>query len=153
MSDKVFKWDDSALIPDFREIKFPGAIIPGGEDVTIKMIELPKPVLVKFVNDAVDAKFVNEETGEKTPFDKVEEQQWEMLTKYLAAMTRGTHDQEWFKALSITSTGIIALVEMMVEINHLPAIVHTGGNWLMLPTVIAVLEGANSDNPAQTMQA
>jgi hypothetical protein len=155
LAEKTFKWDNNSLIPDTLDVTFPKEITPDETDVKIKLVEFPKPVLVSFVNEAIEVKFINE-AGDRLAFSEVEDKQWEMLTKYLAEASRGVKDQDWFKSLKLTSKGIIALVEAIISINHLTEIVSSGGNYFMLPTVIAVLSEANrveSDRQTQMMQA
>jgi len=159
LADKTFKWDNTALIPDSQEVTFPKEITPDKEDVKLKLIEFPKPVLVNFVNEAIDVQFINStegHEGERLPFKEVEPKQWAMLTKYLAEAVRGEKDQAWFESLSLTSNGIIALVDLLIKINHLTEIVSSGGNYFMLPTVITVLSEAakvESGSLTQMMQA
>jgi hypothetical protein len=159
LADKTFKWDNTALIPDSQEVTFPKEITPEEADVKLKFLEFPKPVLVSFVNEAIDVQFLSAEEGhegERLPFQEVEPKQWDMLTKYLAEAVRGEKDQEWFKSLKLTSKGIIALVDLVIKINHLTEIVSSGGNYFMLPTVITVLSEAakaESGSLTQMMQA
>lgn len=157
-----FKWNAEALIADSCTIPL------GGEEVTF--VEFPRQTLVEFISEAMDRKFVTEEalpeadiaaglTGsieKRMPFKEVSDLQLEFLFTYLAKATEGTTNPKkkaFFKDLPLTGGGLSALVEMLMNLNHIDEVLTTGGNWLMLPQAMALHAGADSETPTPTMQA
>jgi hypothetical protein len=164
MSDtKKFKWDDSALVPDFVDVTFPTEVT-GGEPETVRQWELSRPDLVDFVSEAMDRNFVQEvekevegvmqKVTERIPFKKVSADQEALLFKYLAKSSRGAKDEKFYKNLKLGAGGLIALVDMFLQLNHLDEITASGGNWFMLPTIRQMLSEAEKDeseSPKPTM--
>ena len=157
MSEKKFKWDDTALVPDSVEITFP-AEVTGKEAEAVTQYELSRPDLVDFVAEAMDKKFIKEvETEvdgvkqlvtERLPFKVVASDQEVLLFKYLAKSSRGTRDDKFYKSLKLGAGGLYALIDMFLQLNHLEEIMASGGNWFMLPTIRKMMSEAAEENSA-----
>lgn len=160
MSSNTFKWDDKALVPDSVEVNFP---LPSGGKEKVTFYEFPRMVLVEFIAESMEKKFIEtEEDGQpkkdengiivRRPFGDVADEQSDLLFKYLAKASRGAKDIDFFKEADIPSKGMYALVDMIMSINHLDEILATGGNWLMLPTVREMLSEVKADEQSESQK-
>ena len=155
---KKFVWDDSVLVPDSLEIIFPTEVT-GGEPVTVIHYELARVELVNFVAEGIDKKFVHEVEkeidGEKqmiverTPFKDVVAEQETLLFKYLAKSSRGKQTAKFYAGLQLGAGALIALIDAFLKLNHLEEITASGGNWFLLPTIRAMVSGADGNSESQ----
>jgi hypothetical protein len=156
---KKFKWDDKALVPDSINITFPEEIT-GKEVETVRQWELARPDLVDFVAEATGKVFtkeiekeidgVKQMIPERIPFKTVATDQEALFFKYLAKSSRGVKDEKFYKNLKLGAGGLIALIDMFLQLNHIDEIMASGGNWFMLPTIRVMLsEAENEESESQ----
>lgn len=172
---KDFKWDNSALKPstitvDFTDLlpdKAPKTFAQGADAVVFR--EFSRTDLVSFIDESlskqiykpklVDGVAATDTEGneilERVPFIEVESDHSAFLFKYLAVSCRNAKDAEWFAKLDFTISGLTAIVDMLLVLNHVEEVLATQGNFMMLPTIrdlFAATAEKSSENPAPTLQ-
>lgn len=174
---KDFKWDNSALKPTTIIVDFT-ELLPQDADKTstagadkIEFREFPRTDLVAFIEESLSKKIWIEKVGEdekpildaennpvleRLPFGKVEQDHSAFLFKYLSVGCRGVKSADWFAGLDFTISGLTAIVDMLMTLNHVEEVLSTQGNFMMLPTIrdlFAATAERNSDPQAPTLQA
>lgn len=168
MSESKFAWDDSALIPTTIDIDF-ASLLTGKDaaDAKVTFHEFPRSELVAFMEESLEKKiYVPDPTGKleedgsvamiKLPFKDVESDHSAFLFKYLSIGCRGQRKAAWFEKLPLTISGITALVDMLLKLNHIEEVMASQGNFMMLPTLRDLFGAANARNseaPAPTLEA
>lgn len=176
MANKKFVWDSSALTPETADVPgFPVSMRKDGtvETEDLQFIEFTRTNLVDYVTEGYDVEMYREvekelldEDGtlkptkitERIPIKEIDAKQSAVLFKYLSLASwdgskRGVKPPKFFENAPLTGGQISALADMLNQINHIDAILGTGGNWLVLPTIRRLREADESESQTATLQA
>lgn len=169
MSNKHFKYDETALDADRVTVDF-GKITgtTDGSDA-VEFVELSHPKLREFIKESIAIKTIVEDLDEKgepkknetgeplmksRPVEEIAEESFGHLCKWLAEATRGKRKAAYFEKLDMTATMVASLADMLLKINHVEEVLAARGNLLMLPQTMTLFAAANeepSESPGPTL--
>lgn len=141
----TFRFSDEDFVRSAITVKLP--VDPDKpeetEDVTFR--EFSKKNFEKFVMEVFNINsYENPEAEEKDrkrkPFDKLSQEVSEPLCRWLAVSSG--KDVKYFEKLqdSMSIFGFGRLLDVLSEVNHVEAILATGGNLSMLPMVTKIMD-------------
>jgi len=158
-----FKWSDACLIPNSQAVKFPDPD-NRAKKIAVTFSEFPRETFLDFIREAsslsmlqmVDNPGFDPDSPEgpenpaqipvQTPIVEVEQNRFEMLTRYLSLACGGTQTPEFFASLGLPVAAYGKLCGLLFELNEVDAIVRAQGNYLALP---GLLQEAAPTNPPE----